>query len=70
MNAAIEQSENQASQLDMAVDVFTLEPSVTEPAQVKPRRPAPQSTIERVRSASQSYLSQGNAAIAKDWSEF
>ncbi|UXN73802.1 methyl-accepting chemotaxis protein [Devosia sp. A8/3-2] len=70
MNAAIEQSENRASQLDMAVDVFTLEPSSVEPAQAKPRRAAPQSTIERVRSASQSYLSQGSAAIAKDWSEF
>jgi methyl-accepting chemotaxis protein len=70
MNAAIEQSENQASQLDMAVDVFTLEPSAAEPVQAKPRRAAPQSTVERVRSASQSYLSQGSAAIAKDWSEF
>ncbi|KFC68425.1 putative chemotaxis transducer [Devosia sp. LC5] len=70
MNAAIEQSENQASQLDMAVDVFTLEPSSAEPAQAKPRRAVPPSTIERVRSASHSYLSQGGAAIAKDWSEF
>jgi methyl-accepting chemotaxis protein len=70
MNAAIEQSENQASQLDMAVDVFTLEPSAAEPAPAKPRRAAPSTTIERVRSASQSYLSQGSAAIAKDWSEF
>ena len=69
INAAIEQSENQASQLDMAVDVFTLEANA-DTGRAQPRRAAPQGKAERVRTTAQSYLSQGNAAIAKDWSEF
>ncbi|HTO28643.1 MAG TPA: methyl-accepting chemotaxis protein, partial [Devosia sp.] len=72
-NAAIEQTESQASELDRVVDIFTLD----EPAMAPARSPAPTrapspapGVADRVRSAARSYLSQGNAAISKDWSEF
>ncbi len=61
-NAAIEQTEAQASELDRVVDVFTIDAAQKNPGQkpqpVRPQRPA------RV------YLSEGNAAIAEDWAEF
>lgn len=68
-NAAIEQTEAQAAQLDRIVDVFHT-------GEVAPARPAvePAKGIralqDKVRSAARSYLSQGNAAVDKDWSEF
>jgi methyl-accepting chemotaxis protein len=68
-NAAIEQTEAQASELDSVIDVFTIEggePVATMPVRQEPARPQQ----ERVRSAARSYLSQGNAAVAADWSEF
>ena len=55
-NAAIEQTESQAGELDRIVDIFT----VTEAA-------APAAVKATVR---QAYLSQGNAAISADWDEF
>jgi methyl-accepting chemotaxis protein len=67
-NAAIEQTEAQASELDRVVDVFKLDGKADAPVQ---RQPAPaRNAVKQVRSAAQSYLSQGNAAISTDWSEF
>jgi len=69
INASIEQSENQASQLDMAVDVFTLATAVSEP--VQQRRVVPETRErESASSAAKSYLSRGNTAVSRDWSEF
>jgi methyl-accepting chemotaxis protein len=67
-NAAIEQTEAQAAELDRIIAVFTVA-DTPEPAQApatKPGRAAP----DRVRVAARSYLNQGNAAIDKDWAEF
>jgi methyl-accepting chemotaxis protein len=72
-NAAIEQTEAQASELDRVVDVFTIDAKAA-PAQVRaPARPqpaAPRGNADKLKSAARSYLSDGNAALAKDWSEF
>ena len=71
-NAAIEQTEAQASELDRVVDVFTIVEGAARPV-VRNSRPdtvAPTGIVDKVRSAAQSYLSNGNAAIAKDWNEF
>ncbi|SEQ27909.1 methyl-accepting chemotaxis protein [Devosia sp. YR412] len=65
-NAAIEQTEAQASELDRVVDVFTLNSSKRSSVrQVPAAAPA-----QKVKSAAQSYLSHGNAAISADWNEF
>ncbi len=75
-NAAIEQTEAQANQLDQVVGVFT----VAAPARTAiggraapPSRTANPNGVreqqEKARAAAKSYLSQGNAA-KKDWSEF
>ena len=54
-NAAIEQTEAQASELDRVVEVFTLaEGAVSAP----PRR------------ARAAFVSHGNTAVAPDWAEF
>jgi methyl-accepting chemotaxis protein len=68
-NAAIEQTEAQASELDQIVAVFTtggaaaVAPVTRAAAPVRPATPA-------VRKAAKAYLSQGNAAISTDWNEF
>jgi len=67
-NAAIEQTESQAAELDRIIDVFTVADTsdhAVAPA-TRPSRPSP----DRVKAAARSYLSQGSAAIDKDWSEF
>ena len=64
-NAAIEQTESQASELDRIVEVFTL----TEGRQAKAPS-APERSASKKSSAAATYLSHGNAAIDKDWSEF
>ena len=56
-NAAIEQTESQAGELDRIVDIFTLAEAGTAPTVTKA-------------AARQVYLSQGNAAISTDWNEF
>ena len=75
INASIEQTEHQASELDRIVDVFTLEDVPA--ARGKREVPAPvarQGSIrgmqQKVKQAAQSYLSRGNAAIKQEWSEF
>jgi methyl-accepting chemotaxis protein len=64
-NAAIEQTEAQASELDRVVDIFSLG---EQPAARAPARDArPQ---EKTKAAARTYLSSGNAALKDDWSEF
>jgi methyl-accepting chemotaxis protein len=67
-NAAIEQTEAQASELDQIVDIFTLKPGTETLSKARaPARPA-----AKTASAARTYLSQGNAALKvdTDWSEF
>ncbi|SEQ27876.1 methyl-accepting chemotaxis sensory transducer with Cache sensor [Devosia sp. YR412] len=69
INAAIEQTESQASALDEIVTVFHTgdhyaAPRRTSNVVAAPVKPA------GVKRAAQAYLSQGNAAISTDWSEF
>ncbi len=78
-NASIERTEEQAGDLDRIVDVFTI---VQEAPVGRDARPAardlpptaPARGIkglqERVKTAARSYLSQGNAAVDKEWEEF
>ncbi len=73
-NAAIEQTEGQANELDQVVAIFTTGDELTgmqqsvrsriAPAQQKPAAKA------QVKQAAKAYLSDGNAAIAADWDEF
>jgi methyl-accepting chemotaxis protein len=60
-NAAIEQTEAQASELDRIVDVFRLENNAAR---------ARQGLAKQARTAASAPRSQGNLAISKDWSEF
>ena len=75
-NAAIEQTEAQASELDRIVDIFTIDDA---PARVAPRpvaKPAPAQGIrgmqDKLKAVAGSYLRRGGAAPAvdKDWAEF
>jgi methyl-accepting chemotaxis protein len=82
INASIEQTESQATDLDRIVDVFTMSDGTGREAamQDRSRPPAAQpegargGTIKaiqnRVRQAAKSYLSRGGAAVDADWSEF
>jgi methyl-accepting chemotaxis protein len=82
INASIEQTESQATDLDRIVDVFTVSDGTGREAatQVPSRPPAAQpegaraGTIKaiqnRVKQAAKSYLSRGGAAVDADWSEF
>ncbi len=69
-NAAIEQTEAQASELDRVVDVFIIDEQDRSVTKLAPAAPAPRAESEKMRSAARSYLSQGNAAVSADWSEF
>jgi methyl-accepting chemotaxis protein len=69
-NAAIEQTEAQASELDRVVDIFTIEDTGSAVSKAAPPQAPARAVVDKVRSAARSYLTQGNAAIAKDWSEF
>ncbi len=72
-NAAIEQTEAQASELDNIVAVFTISDSGSV-SSVRPEPAEAKSGIKglqkKVATAAKSYLSSGNAAVDKDWSEF
>jgi methyl-accepting chemotaxis protein len=73
-NAAIEQTEAQATELDRIVAVFSMEDDVKSTSPER-RRPAPLNSrgmkpAQKLKQASAAYLSDGNAAISKDWSEF
>jgi len=73
-NAAIEQTEGQASELDRIVEVFIVDDgnrAFSAPAQRKTAEPKTIKAIQaRVKGAAKSYLTQGNAALKQDWSEF
>jgi methyl-accepting chemotaxis protein len=69
-NAAIEQSEAQASELDRAVAVFTLDTAIDSRSRSSQTQASTRSNNDRVHNAARSYLSQGNAALSKDWAEF
>ena len=66
-NAAIEQTEAQASELDRVVAIFTIDKNTAiaeEPA-------VPQAARKpEVAKAARSYLTSGNTALKDDWSEF
>jgi methyl-accepting chemotaxis protein len=76
INASIEQTEAQASELDRVVSIFTLASHRgSAPSRAPTREPAPRPTgikalQKKVVSAARSYITQGNAAVDKDWSEF
>ncbi len=68
-NAAIEQTESQASDLDRIVEVFTVEEGRDVPDRAAPSSDAGDSAGSNS-PAAQHYLSKGNAAVDRDWSEF
>ncbi|MDO8358488.1 MAG: methyl-accepting chemotaxis protein, partial [Devosia sp.] len=75
-NAAIEQTEAQAVELDRIVDVFVLgtqnrrAPNIADKAVADRPKGGIKAAQAKVRSAARSYLSEGNAAVKQDWSEF
>jgi len=84
-NAAIEQTEGQANELDRIVDVFVTDKNAAPRAQAAPAprqeaapepQPAPAKGIkalqQKVATVAKSYLSNGNAAVKTDaeWQEF
>jgi methyl-accepting chemotaxis protein len=73
-NAAIEQTEAQAVELDRIVDVFTFADAAaeprTEPQSAAPHRTAFRAVAEGVKRAAKTYLTDGNAALDKEWAEF
>jgi len=62
-NAAIEQTEAQANELDRIVDIFTV-------AEARTPAPVPARAQPSIGGARRAYLSDGNAAISADWNEF
>ncbi len=76
-NAAIEQTESQANDLDSIVDRFVVDQRMERAAApVQASRPAaaPATGIralqQKVKAAASSYLSKGNTALKEDWNEF
>ncbi|MEO6013249.1 MAG: hypothetical protein ABIQ30_06660 [Devosia sp.] len=78
-NAAIEQTESQAVELDKIVEVFVVDDGIKQngtpssAARTRSRAPAPSRAPVRakVASAARTYLSAGSAAIKSDeWAEF
>ncbi len=75
-NAAIEQTENQARDLDRIVDVFKVDGAQRQPAapaKAPATGPAPadaRGLQKKVASAAKSYLSEGSAAVDSEWAEF
>ncbi len=71
-NAAIEQTEAQATELDRIVDIFAIDQSSADEFAAPPMRrdTAPTHVSKAAPKAAKAYLSQGNAAISADWDEF
>jgi methyl-accepting chemotaxis protein len=76
-NAAIEQTEGQATELDRIVDIFKVADEAPRPQKLalatsQPRAPhSLRRAAEAKRAAASHYLSDGNAALKhEDWSEF
>ena len=70
INAALEQTETQASQLDQVVDVFTLEARAPAAAAPPASAAALRSAASKMRTTARTYLTQGNAAVSNDWTDF
>ena len=70
-NAAIEQTEARASELDEAVAVFRVGNAGAQAAAVDaPRKTVMRTIDQKVRGAARAYLSRGNAALKEEWNEF
>jgi methyl-accepting chemotaxis protein len=73
-NAAIEQTESQASELDRVVEVFHVSGGVATAAQTRSNAPSRSGTVkaqqDKIRRAQKTYVSNGNAAISSDWESF
>jgi methyl-accepting chemotaxis protein len=63
-NAAIEQTEAQAAELDRIVAIFHVEGKEAAVPRIAPAAPA----SLKVKAAARTYLSDGNTAL--DWAEF
>ncbi len=76
INATIEQTEAQATELDRIVDIFVVEPvSVQRLPAAGLRQPANVnrdvgSREKHLRQAANAYLGKGNVALDNDWAEF
>jgi hypothetical protein len=78
INAAIEQSEAQAVDLDRIVDVFTVEDDAGRVMTGEPEGAAPdgkpaggiRALQDKVKQAAKSYLTRGSTALKEEWSEF
>ena len=66
-NAAIEQTEGQANELDRIVEVFIMAGQGSGAARAPARKPAPPA---RSKSAVRSPQTSGNTALKQEWSEF
>jgi len=69
-NAAIEQTETQASELDRVIGVFTLSNSTTAEATRRTGSPARATQARAVQPQARSFPSRGNAALEAEWAEF
>ena len=73
-NAAIEQTEAQAADLDRIVDIFQVSDGAshkrTAPAASEKAPDAKPGVLKKIASGAKALLTQGNAAVDKDWSEF
>ena len=78
INASIEQTEAQASDLDRVVDIFNLSEGgharpASKPAVAAAKAPAKggvRAMQDRVKQAAKSYLTRGNTAVDPEWNEF
>jgi methyl-accepting chemotaxis protein len=80
MNAAIEQTEAQASELDQIIDIFTLDASGEMSQPERPKAPVravsgmiasgARALQQKLKTATRSQLSHGSAAVRKDWEDF
>ncbi len=72
-NAAIEQTEVQAADLDRVVDIFRIAKqgeATVQAAAPKARQETKQGTLKKIASGAKTLLTQGNAAVDKDWNSF
>ena len=72
-NAAIEQTEAQAADLDRIVDIFQVSDgsrSHTASASTRNAPAAKPGVLKKIASGAKALLTDGNAAVNKDWSEF
>ncbi len=78
INASIEQTEAQATELDRIVDIFAISETAPTQRQIRPELAPAARTFadgarglqDKLKTAARSYLSHGNAAVDKDWNEF